>query len=76
MSKIKEVEVEGEMFLNIPGLFYHSGKFWYNEVQVKEVYNNGSKSILLYSSSKIGVKKLRRFAKTCKIKLYIEPLPF
>ena len=76
MRRIKEVEIDGYYFTNTPFLFWHSGKFWYNEIEVKEVYNNGSKSILLYSSSKIGVKKLRRFAKSCKIKLYIEPLPF
>ena len=73
--RIKEVEIDGYYFTNIPCLFWHSGKFWYNEREVKVVYNNGSKSILL-GSSKTGVKKLRIFAKSCKIKLYIEPLPF
>lgn len=76
MHRIKEVEIDGYYFTNIPCLFWHSGKFWYNEVEVKEVYNNGSKAILLYGSSKTGVKKLRKFARPCKIKLYIEPLPF
>ena len=76
MSKIKEIEVDGEYFTSIPNLYFHSGKFWYNEKEVKEVYNNGSKSILIYGSTKMGVKKLRTFAKPCRIKLYIEPLPF
>lgn len=74
--RIKEVEIDGYYFTNIPALFWHSGKFWYNEFEVKEVYNNGSKSILLYGVSKLGIKKLRKSAKKCKIKLYIEPLPF
>ncbi len=76
MPKIKEVEIDGYYFTNVDGLFWHSGKFWFNEVEVKEVYNNGSKSILIYGSTKMGVKKLRTFAKRCKIKLYIEHLPF
>lgn len=73
---IKEVEVDGYYFTTIKNLFWHSNKFWFNETEVKQVYNNGSISLLLYGSSKIGVKKLRKFAKKCKIKIYTEPIPF
>jgi hypothetical protein len=76
MSKIKEVEIHGYYFTNIENLFWHSGKFWMRDKEVKQVYNNGSKSILLYGVEKRGVKKLRRFAKPCKIKIHTEPLPF
>lgn len=74
--RLKEVEIDGYYFTNIQYLFWHSGKFWFNEEEVKEVYNNGSKSILLYGSQKRGVKKLRKFARPCKIKIFIQPLPF
>lgn len=76
MPRIKDVEIDGFYFTNIEGLFWHSGKFWFDNKPVEEIYNNGSKSILLYGTSKRGIKKLRRFAKPCKIKIYIEPLPF
>lgn len=76
MPRIKDVEIDGFYFTNIEGLFWHSGNFWFNNELVQEVFNNGSKSILLYGSSKRGIKKLRRFAKPCKIKIYSEPLPF
>jgi hypothetical protein len=74
--RLKEVEVQGYYFTEIEGLIWHSGKFWFNEVEVKEVYNNGSKSILLYGTSKKSVKKLRKMAHPCKIKLFTEQLPF
>ena len=74
--RLKEVEIEGFYFPEIEGLFWHSGKFWFNETEVKEVYNNGSKSILLYGTSKKSVKKLRKIARRCKIKLFTEALPF
>ena len=45
MPKIKEVEIDGFMFTNIDGLFWHSGHFWFNDEIVPEVFNNGSKSI-------------------------------
>lgn len=76
MPKIKEVEIDGFMFTNIDGLFWHSGHFWFNDEIVPEVFNNGSKSILLYGNSKRGVIKLRKFAKRCRIKILTEPLPF
>ena len=74
--RLKEVEIPGYYFIGIEGLLWHSGKFWYNEEPVKEVYNNGSKSILLYGTTKRGVKKLRTIAKPCTIKLMTENLPF
>ena len=76
MAKIKEVEVSGYCFTNIKNLFWHSGKFWMYNKEVKEVYNNGTKSILLYGTEKRGVIKLRKFAQACKIIIYTEPLPF
>lgn len=76
MPRIKEVEIDGFMFTNIEGLFWHSGHFWMNDEIVPVVFNNGSKSILLYGYSKRGIKKLRNFAKPCKIKIFTEPLPF
>ena len=74
--RLKEVEIDGYYFIGIEGLIWHSGKFWHYEEEVKEVYNNGSKSILLYGSVKRGIKKLRKFAKPCKIKILTENLPF
>ena len=32
--RLKEVEIDGYYFTNIPALFWHSGKFWYNEIEV------------------------------------------
>jgi len=51
--------IDGYYFPAINGLFWHSGKFWFNEIEVKQVNNNGSLSILLYGNSKKSVKKLR-----------------
>ena len=76
MPIIKEVEIDGYMFTNIEGLFWHSGNFWFNNEIVPMVFNNGSKSILLYGYSKRGISKLRKFAKPCRIKIYTETLPF
>jgi len=74
--RLKEIEISGYYFTNIEGLFWHSDKFWFNEKEVPVVYNNGSKSILLYGSSKRSIRQLRKFAKPCKIKLFTEALPF
>jgi hypothetical protein len=74
--RLREVEIDGYYFINVDGLFWHGGKFWYNETEVKRVYNNGSLSILLYGSQKLGVKKLRKYARKCKIKIFTEQLPF
>lgn len=74
--RLKEAEIEGYYFTEIEGLFWYSGKFWFNDKEVKEVYNNGSKSILLYGSSKKSIKQLRKQARHCKIKIFTESLPF
>jgi hypothetical protein len=74
--RLKEVEIDGYYFTNIEGLFWHSGKFWYNETEVKQVYNNGSLSLLMYGSQKMGIKKLRKFARRCRIKIVTESMPF
>jgi len=76
MSVIKEVEISGYYFTNVDGLFWHSGSFWFNDLKVKEVYNNGSKSILLYGASKRSIKQLRKYAKPCTIRIFKERLPF
>lgn len=76
MPRIKEVEIDGFLFTNIEGLFWHSGDFWMNNKIVPVVENNGSRSILLNGNSKRGLKKLRKFARPCKIKIYTEKLPF
>ncbi len=69
------VEIDGYYFTGHNGLFWHSGDFWMNEEKIKKVYNNGSMSILLFGS-KVGVKKLRKQALKCKIKLQTYTLPF
>lgn len=74
--RLKEVEIDGYYFIGKQGLFWHSGKFWFNEIEVKQVYNNGSLSILLHGYQKLGVKKLRKLARKCRIKIFTEPIPF
>lgn len=74
--RVKEIEVDGYCFTDVPGLTWHSGKFWMNDAEVKKVYNNGSVALLLYGSQKKSIKKLRRTAVKCKLKIYTEPLPF
>ena len=74
--QIKEAEIDGFYFTDVPGLFFHSDNFWFNEEKVKRVNNNGSLSILLYGSQKKSIKKLRKNARRCRIKIYTEPLPF
>ena len=74
--RLKEIEIDGYYFTGYEGLYWHSGKFWFNEEEVKQVYNNGSLSILLYGSTKKSIKQLRKLAKPCKIKLFKESLPF
>lgn len=67
--RLKEVNINGYYFLNEPGLFWHSGKFWYDEKEVKQVFNNGSLSVLI-GNKKLGVKKLRKNAKPCVINIF------
>ena len=74
--RVKEIEVDGFIFEGYEGLTWHSGKFWFNDVPVKKVFNNGSVSILLYGSTKKSIKQLRKVAVKCRIKIYSEPLPF
>lgn len=74
--RLKDIETDGYYFPQYEGLYWHSGKFWFNETEVKKVYNNGSLSLLLYGKSKISIKKLRKQAHKCKIKLLKERLPF
>ena len=74
--RLKEVEINGYYFIGYEGLFWHSGKWWHNEIEQKVVENNGSLSVLLYGVSKKSIKQLRKIAKPCKIKLLTEHLPF
>lgn len=74
--RLKDVEVDGYYFIGYEGLLWHSGSFWFNEIECKQVNNNGSLSILLYGNSKKSVKQLRKMARKCKIKLLKETLPF
>lgn len=75
MFSVEEIEIDGYYFINHEGLYWHSGDFWFNEEKLKKVNNNGSLSVLLHNS-KIGVKKLRRGARKCKIKLQKFKQPF
>lgn len=74
--RLRDVEVDGYYFIGYEGLLWHSGSFWFNEIECKQVCNNGSLSIIIYGSSKKSVKKLRKIARQCKIKLLKEKLPF
>jgi hypothetical protein len=67
--RIKEVEVNGYYFVGYDGLLWHSGKWWFNNVEQKVIENNGSLSVLLYGVSKKSIKQLRKLAKPCKIKI-------
>jgi hypothetical protein len=61
-----EVTVKGWIFPSLPGLVWHSGKFWLNDQPCKQVFNNGSISIL-YAGSKRSLKKLRQEAQPCMV---------
>ena len=69
-----KVKVAGYYFPSHDGLIWHSNKFWFNEIPVRVVYNNGSQAVLVHGT-KIGLKKLRKEAQKCFIEL-IDPLPF
>lgn len=73
--RLQDIEIDGYYFIGYEGLYWHSGEFWFNEMQLKKVNNNGSLSIILHGS-KLGVKKLRKQARKCKIKLLKQQLPF
>lgn len=72
---VEQIEINGYYFPKREGLYWHSGEFWFNENQLKKVNNNGSLSVLLHGS-KIGIKKLRKQARKCKIKLEKFKMPF
>ena len=74
--RLQDIETEGYYFPGYEGLYWHSGSFWFNEDEVKQVCNNGSLSILLYGSTKKSIKQLRKIARPCKIKLLKQTLPF
>ncbi len=73
--RLNEIEIDGYYFLNYEGLYWHSGKFWYREIECKQVYNNGSIAIKV-NNTKLGLTKLRAQARKCKIKLNLLPIPF
>jgi len=73
--RLKDIEIEGYYFPNHEGLYWHSGKFWFNEIECKKVSNNGSLSVLV-NGTKLGLKKLRKNAHRCKIKLNKTYCPF
>jgi len=56
--RLEEIEIDGYYFLAHEGLYWHSGHFWYNEHQLKVVYNNGSQSVLLHGSKLASFKYL------------------
>lgn len=67
------VTVNGYRFNDWPGLLWHSGGWWINDVQTKPVFNNGSLAIR-YGGTKIGIKKLRKQAIPCIVT--IDNIPF
>jgi Neuraminidase (sialidase) len=73
--RLKDIEIDGYYFPLHQGLYWHSGEFWFNETKCKKVYNNGSISVLV-DNSKLSIKKLRKQATKCKIKLLKHILPF
>ena len=76
MPKVRIIQVYGYTFKSVPNLVWHSGKFWMNDKEVKQVCNNGSISLLLYGSSKKSLKKLRKEAVKSIITIEEEKLPF
>lgn len=73
--RLKEIIITGYYFLNHEGLFFHSGKFWHNETELKIVYNNGSKAVDFFGT-KLGIIKLRKQAIKCDIKINKDYPPF
>lgn len=74
--RLRDIEIDGYYFIGYEGLLWHSNSFWLNEVEVKQVYNNGSLSLLLSNNNKKSIKQLRKLARPCKIKLLKEKAPF
>ena len=78
MSKLfnlKDVEIEGYYFVGYEGIYWHSCYFWDGEKQLKIIYNNGSKAILINNRKK-SIKQLRLVAHKCTIKLLKYKIPF
>jgi hypothetical protein len=69
-----EVKVKGWHFPGFPGLVFHSGSFWLNNDKVREVFNNGSRALLI-GSTKHGLRKLRAQAQPCEITI-LDDMPF
>ena len=67
-------QVQGWIFPSKPGLVWHSGKWWVNGIETRQVYNNGSLSVL-YAGSKCSIKKLRKEAQPCNITIH-DDCPF
>jgi hypothetical protein len=72
--RLKEVTVDGFLFPNHEGLIWHSGSFWFGDRELKRVCNNGSLAVDFFGS-KLGVKKLRKQARRCRVKIEEERLP-
>lgn len=77
MPRIQTVIIDGYKFHSFPSLIFHSGKFWVNEIEVKEVYNNGSVAMVI-NGVKHGKKKLlQKLRKEAyKVKIEIDNCPF
>lgn len=58
-----EVRVTGYRFPSYEGLIFHSGKFWLHEAEVKEVYNNGSLSMVIHGVKRGKEKLLKQLRK-------------
>lgn len=67
--KPAEITIAGYYFPDVPDLVWHSGKFWIGNKEQPIVYNNGSRSVLLYGSSKKSLIRLRKNAHPCTLKL-------
>jgi hypothetical protein len=77
--RVKETRIECYKFHQYPNLSFHSGKFWYNEIEVKEIYNNGSISLLINGIKKGKTKllnQLRQPKNYYKCTIVIDECPF
>ena len=79
MTRILETRIDGYKFHSQPQLVWHSNKFWFNEVQVKEVYNNGSMAMVV-GGVKRGkekfLKELRKKGNAYKCTIVVDCAPF
>ena len=74
--RIEAIEIVGYLFPSFPGLVFHSNKFWLNEIEVAEVYNNGSLALVIHGTKKGKtklLKQLRKEAVKCMIKVNLCP---